>query len=493
MKAMEELATLSLLGCERPVTLPALPEEIEAFVDRNAPAASQLLTAAAVVARYRRAGVLPIAGLLRPEHAPANRLRPCSRRAAELLSQAIQARDVRLVHDWCLAARRGGFAVPHQHLPAFLDLSGSNTMLRAAAIGVIDERGVWLSRLNDDWNSFHAPSSGTPDPAVWSTGTTSERLAALTTVRAAEPDAARALIESTWKDDPADLRIRCVETLSVRLSMNDEPFLEAALDDRSKLVRHAAASLLARLPESRFAIRMVERVAPLLQQTDTQPRTLEIRLPDAWDPQWERDGLTEKPTEKIGRRAWWLEQLIASLPLGFWQRAAQTPAELSSAIVGDERRPVLRALARAAVNHRDVEWAIAILPDVAEEDRQIRRSLIEIVVSAGRFTSLPVTAIPTRPAEWRELADVLDDPWPTDVAAKFSADCARWASTNIADTDTYALSDLLSTAAFALPIGAAEQCVEPVSKFASERVHTAADRFVSVVQTRQQVAKELVP
>ena len=44
--------------------------------------------------------------------------------------------------------------------------------------------------------------------------------------------------------------------------MDDEPFLESALDDRSREVRQQAADLLTRLPDSRLALRMAERAGP---------------------------------------------------------------------------------------------------------------------------------------------------------------------------------------------------------------------------------------
>jgi hypothetical protein len=48
------------------------------------------------------------------------------------------------------------------------------------------------------------------------------------------------------------------------LSMDDEPFLERALDDRDAQVRHKAAALLASLPESRLVRRMIATAGDIL-------------------------------------------------------------------------------------------------------------------------------------------------------------------------------------------------------------------------------------
>ena len=106
------------------------------------------------------------------------------------------------------------------------------------------------------------------DPrAIWETGTPEQRVSAIRRMRETDPGGARELVGTTWKSDGADERAKFVEAMRTSLSPDDEPFLEAALDDRSKQVRSAAADLLARLPQSAFVERMIERAEPLLAFT----------------------------------------------------------------------------------------------------------------------------------------------------------------------------------------------------------------------------------
>src|SRR5206468_3036992 len=96
----------------------------------------------------------------------------------------------------------------------------------------------------------------------YATAGRADRLALLEAVRSSEPARGRDLLASTWARDPAADRAALVGLLAVSLSDDDEPFLEAALDDRSANVRQIAAELLARLPNSRRSARMAARLRP---------------------------------------------------------------------------------------------------------------------------------------------------------------------------------------------------------------------------------------
>ena len=97
------------------------------------------------------------------------------------------------------------------------------------------------------------------------------------------------------------------------MSLDDETFLEAALDDRRKEVRGAAADLLARLPESALRRRALERALPLLKFKSNKLRrkTIEVTLPEACDKAMQRDGVEPKPGFRgVGEKAWWLQQML---------------------------------------------------------------------------------------------------------------------------------------------------------------------------------------
>jgi len=148
----------------------------------------------------------------------------------------------------------------------------------------------------------------------WETGSRPARLLLLAELRGSAPALARSLLESTWATERADDRAAFLATLARGLSIDDQPLLESALDDRSKEVRRAAAELLTSLPDSRRAQRMLARALPLLAWVPAekprmlglrqrQPAKLEIVLPDVCDQPMIRDGIEPKPPAgRHGRR-----------------------------------------------------------------------------------------------------------------------------------------------------------------------------------------------
>ena len=95
----------------------------------------------------------------------------------------------------------------------------------------------------------------------------------------APPDLARTLVASTWSSDPARVRTDVLRALTVGLAPDDEPLLEAALDDRAGGVRDVATELLDRLPGSARAGRMGARLASLLSTSGARAEVREDRRP----------------------------------------------------------------------------------------------------------------------------------------------------------------------------------------------------------------------
>lgn len=145
--------------------------------------------------------------------------------------------------------------------------------------------------------------------------------------------------------------------------------LEDALADRSGEVRQVAATLLAALPASRLAQRMIERVTALLAWTPAkllQAAHVEITLPAVLDPAMERDGMSATPptrTSKGGQRAWLLTQMLAVVPPPHWcQHWNATPRDIMRATDGNEwRTALLEGWAMATERHRDADWDEALL------------------------------------------------------------------------------------------------------------------------------------
>ncbi|MGW4685834.1 DUF5691 domain-containing protein [Streptomyces sp. NPDC004244] len=363
----EELVGAALLGTER---------------RQGDPAA--LLDAAALQTVRRRAGLRPAAAGPRPQPAPADPRpeppEPARRRLAQLLAGRTGAGSgggrrgaapdlTELLPQWLAAAGRHGYRAPAALLPALLDAARARTDLRPQALALAGPRGVWLARLNPDWRFALRGGSGggeLPGPEdragveqLWQEGLFAERVALLGSVRAHEPAAAVRLLSSTWGTERAEDRLMFLDSLRLGLSAEDEPFLEAALGDRSRNVRATAAELLSALPGSALAGRMAERATACVGPEGVVP-------PTACDAGMQHDGVVKRPPAGRGERAWWLGQLVEAAPLSCWQDRfggldPQRIVELPITDGESWREELHAAWCRAAMRQRDAQWSRALL------------------------------------------------------------------------------------------------------------------------------------
>jgi hypothetical protein len=387
MTTLDDLVAIASVGTSRkPVSLGgadgALGEALRT-IDAAESAQAKLLGAVAVLAQYEACGRLPKPATATPEPA-ADETRPaCSRRAADILGQLLAMTNTatkdRLLAEWLDHAARADRRAPWRLLPALLDYGGARRARRDAIAHAAAARGAWLMRQNPRWQ--YAAGEQEDPGALWQTGTRDQRLAAIARLRQADPATARDLIASTWKEDAADDRAAFVASMATALSPADEPFLESALDDRSKQVRAAAADLLARLPESGLVRRMIERGEPLIQLKPAgkggllrkgTPAAIEVKLPpDRFEPAWGRDGVVEKPEARTGRRQWWLQQMLAAIPPAHWSSKWNlTPQECVAATAKNEFEDVLlQSWQIAAGRNPDPAWITALLLAAAKEGR----------------------------------------------------------------------------------------------------------------------------
>lgn len=320
------------------------------------------------------------------EPGPAETNAPVVREAAAWRLARMLTGDHRdLVGEWLTLAASAGVVLPAHWLP--LVLGELKPQERTVARPVLGPRAEWLARRNPEWVE-RSTLVGVPIER-WNNGTLPERRIALAMMRAADPAGARVWLERAWQTESADARIAFLETLlsAPGLSDADEPFLEAALNDKRKDVRGAAVECLCQLPSSGHARRNVERLQGLINLTESgtgllgrfKKRRLEITLPDALDKVAVRDGVNGKPPpqQNIGERAWWLTQMIAMARPGYWCERFQCDIEtfISAVLDTDHAPEILGALASAAMRHRDGAWIAALSTRLLEWYGNPERSL----------------------------------------------------------------------------------------------------------------------
>jgi hypothetical protein len=331
MSILDDITIAAVLGTGRqPFQVPGAEGKLGDLLAQLAGCAPEdaLLTAAGLVSVYERAGALPErTEEPLPESAPEETLPVVSARAADLLTQMLAGNRREILTEALALMASNGLRAPFHLLPDLLDLASRSAEYRKRVLPVIGMRGQWLAQQNPAWDYARAVnlsldfSQEADVTDAWEEGSRDARAALLRRIRMQDPARGRSLVESTWQSDPADARAAFVSALEEGLGPDDEPFLEAALDDRSKEVRRVTADILTRLPGSALVARMWARAKPLLtlKRRLIGGSTLEVALPEAPDAAAIRDGVD--PAVKVGGlgdRASLLAQIVAAVPPAWW-------------------------------------------------------------------------------------------------------------------------------------------------------------------------------
>jgi Family of unknown function (DUF5691) len=366
----DDLVSAALVGtARRPVQLQQTPvavADIASRITSDDPAAV-LLDLAALVTATRRAGgrALPSPSVSPP--APPEQQQPVGPLAASRLTSLLASNDPLLVGWWLHVAAQKGLRAPAAALPSLLDLAVARSGIAPDVVRVLGERGRWLAGHKHEWSVAISRSADAqaPDTEPWSNGLVDERRSWLIATRTYDAEAARRAVAEAWSSDGADLRGSWLDVLAHNLTLDDEEFLEVALDDRSAGVRTKAAELLSRLTGSALSQRMAGRAQQSLALQRIRLRQkIAVTPPSARDQAMIRDGVQEsRPTKQGGVHAFWLEQILASTPLATWISYFGIDA---AAIVGlpvdDNWGDLVReGFVQAARRQRDVDWARALL------------------------------------------------------------------------------------------------------------------------------------
>lgn len=397
LKAWDRLLAVATLGTRRaPVNDATLwPAAELAPAGTDLPTESKFLRAAAAQRLYDIAGNRSSPQVAAEESVPVpvDRTRLVSEAAAMRLLRMMRGQHPVLIQEWSKLALGAGRQLPPQFVPlAFNHLKPTD----AAGFGdLLGPTGQWLARLNPDWKI--ALTVDAPSHERWLSGTFEERRAELLAARRHDPAQAREWLQETWAKDPPDERETFLRSFATGLSLVDETFLEAALDDKRKPVRQAAVQLLASLPDSQLSRRHCARLDALvggeekkglLAKLGKPKLKLAIKLPEAIDKPTQRDGVDAKPPahRKIGERAFWLAQMVALSPLSYWTaRFACDPAMFVAAVMDtDYAGELLPALSEAARRDPQCEWLLALTEAwLGTKDAHLRTETISEMILAA--------------------------------------------------------------------------------------------------------------
>lgn len=383
----------ALIGTDR--RMPPVPQGSDAFaqmlqqLDWEQPA-SALLTSTSAIAQYQAVGKT-YASSFHPESlalsaistAIPSAIEPCepdtipccSDRMAKYLGITLST-YTEIASELLELIATANQRVPPKWLPTLLAFGEKRAYLQPLIVSVLGNRGRWLAAQNPNWR-YGCVLTSTPveaeavfeettvleedttDTALatetellalqqqWDAGSRQDRILAFKQWRTLAPASARDTLAESWKQETWRDREAFIITMTPQLSIEDEPFLEAALTDRAQSVRAHAASLLATLPSSQLCQRTTERIQSFMQiRGQGKQLQINVTLPEQYEPTWAKDGIERKPRNGEGERAGWLRQMIATVPLARWNGP---PADIGRAAASHEWREAL-------ING----WAIAI-------------------------------------------------------------------------------------------------------------------------------------
>lgn len=412
-----ELLSSALVGVQRrPCTIGAPGEPLDAVVTAGSVDESGLLHAAGVVTVARRAGATATAMAVPdavdlPGEAVVGAA--ASARLSALLGAVRASGDQRgarrLLHEWLEIARDKQLVAPAHLVPVLLDLGAQDGTLRDLIKTAGGARAEWLATLRPQEWGWSAPEPELTE-ADWADGT--NRVGYLEQLRHKDPSAGRALLVQAWPTESAVDLAKLIRACWSGLSLDDEAWLEKALDDRRAPVRAAAVPLLQRLPESAYAGRMGERVKSLIRAVGSS--ALNVGLPEAYDDGMKHDGIEQKPKYGQGPKVWWLEQIIESAPLSAWREIDPDIARLLTRRINDDLRQVVhRALTHATLNQRDTVFALhlaqqsIVLPHAA-------RTLV-LLLPPDQAAKVTVQALRAKSSYAAAHLSAVPAPWPPEV------------------------------------------------------------------------------
>lgn len=508
MNAWDQLVQQGILGAGRqPLQLP--PHD--ALTALRAQAAdidqeTQFLQAAALLAQYRIAGsqLTTPPALADAPRCPPESSRPAPANATATLRQVVADNDQKLLVEWLHHAAQHGMAAPPDLLPTLLDLAAKQRPVAEALAPCLGERGRWLMRLNPAWPIAAAEVIDEND---WRIGSSEARQRFLQEYRQQAPEAARALLTSTWPQEAAKDRTAFLSALRRGLSLADEPFLEQCLADRSLAVRTEAARLLAGLVGGRRQQALLAQLTTYITlERGWLRRTLQVKLPARYETIWADLGIREESPlgVRIGQKAGWLVQLLALLPpsvlvahLGIdaiefleFVRASDFAEALTMALLEGAELHQDHAFLLAELNHVQRLLTLGQVKASEWQDRFVRYAPLLPPSVRDQMLQRYLAALPAGAfADWTTLAVVMRTFEQLSRPVTNTLLTVEWPALLQRATQDYGIGRVLLDAAYLLAPAGYPTAVKLFTRPFAERPDYI-DHFLRIYGLRHQMEKE---
>jgi hypothetical protein len=354
-----QLSKIAFLGTDRAGLEEISEEELSALkLSKDGDPAELLLKAATLFRARNRAGEalprLKFAGFLQNKASD----KTISSKAALFLEHMLEGKHQSVLPEFlnlCIDTE--------QKIPTYLGVD----LMRCVEQKEIDwgslkktlpENALALLQQHPEWKAWAAE----PGPELWQSDRVADRALYLGFLRAINPPEALTRLKERWLLESSPAKKQFLDILEDQLSKEDEPFLEACLDEEDLSTRKKAADLLLKIPDASLSVRLFEYIFQFIEEA--ADGSLIIHLPDQQDPFWARLGLQEKKERHAFRDqpSFWLGQLIEKLHPSYWNTYMNLPPEdcLPMMEASENAVLVLRGVVLSSLGHQEQEWIDAI-------------------------------------------------------------------------------------------------------------------------------------
>ena len=409
MNNLQPLLSTALIGTGRE-TLPT-PDKNNTPLDQllaqidPSDKAHHLLTRAGTLAFHQQIGHDTTEKIAPPQSdlAPENSRQEMPKAAVDLLLNLCDNNAHTLLITLLHQIVTENWHIPAQHLPQLLALGRKNGHIRPHITNSLDEIGRWLARQNSEWHYALWPEQPWDQLLTeFNQGASADKLALLRWCRQQEPAQGLRLLQSGWHTLPDSIRTQLLNLLKDGLSLADEPFLEKALDDRHITVRRKAQELLAMLPRSAYAQRMIAHSHHFLRWHPRRKTPLTVVVPAEHTLTMRRDGLPPQNESKqmmyLTRR---ITTIVSNIPLDYWvdEIAVDIAHFLELVTLSKWTRTLINGLITAAKRQERADWAKALIDWGAgsQYEKLTLRNIIHL--TPDDFTAIVTTAAQDDPSD----------------------------------------------------------------------------------------------
>ncbi|MEM6527147.1 MAG: DUF5691 domain-containing protein [Chloroflexota bacterium] len=325
-----------------------------------------LLAEAAALVIYRNVGRVRVDDYTRKLPAPAAKetFPVCSPQATDYLQLILDEKVApELLTDWMNGAAARDVRVPEKLLLPLMEqlAAQSNISIHPATLQIIGERGRWLAQQRKRWKFVNWQHDF---EKLWRSASDPLQDMLFRLLRSAQPHHAREFLIAQRSTVGEHRLSKFVDWMGHgTVFPEDEPFLEALLDEDNPDLNQSAADVLRCLPSSAYVQRMINRLRNRVWLETAADGTLHLRWQqiDTLDAAMQRDTMDRSGYSSYRQpQSRLLEFAMRCVPPATWTDWLGHPPRELVALGAQASSVFVRSWARAVNAYGGAAWAQAL-------------------------------------------------------------------------------------------------------------------------------------